>query len=503
MQAQYTEPYVISTTSDDGIRVFLNGVEIINDYADHSPTVDNSQPIDLVAGHSYAIEIDYFQDGGGAEAMLSWSSPSTPLEIVPQSQLFSGSAPAAPVLAQPVAASATQINLSWTESSANETGFEIDRKVGATGTYSIVAIVPPTTTTYMDSDLSPGDDYYYEVRALNFGSDSPFSNEVNLSTPVLPATPSGAHPTRITTTEIDFAWQNNATDATVTRILRNSGAGGNFIFVAAVSPSTETYDDLGPGGNGLTPGTAYDYHIQVANVAGYSDFTGFVVQTLTTPPTQLNAVGAAGQVTLAWQAPAGAVSYNVYRSTTPGGEGTVPLATGISGTTYVDTDVMNGLTYYYEVTAVDTGGESAVSAESSATPQLPVAVSPPPTNLRAVAGDGQAALTWNAAPGAAAYNIYRSTTSGAEVLWHAGVTGVAFTDNGLTDGLTYYYEITSVNGQGEGSLSSQISVVPQIVTPPTPIGVTAVAGDGQVSLSWSTAVGCTELQYLSLHGLWR
>ena len=52
---------------------------------------------------------------------------------MPQSQLFSGSAPAAPTLLSPVAASGTQINLAWTETSTDATGFEIDRKVGAGG----------------------------------------------------------------------------------------------------------------------------------------------------------------------------------------------------------------------------------------------------------------------------------------------------------------------------------------------------------------------------------
>ena len=487
VQAQFSQAYTFSTISDDGIRVILNGQTIIDDESYHSPTKDISAPIDLVAGKSYTLEVDYFQGTGGAEAILDWSSPSTAEEVVPQSQLFSGSAPAAPTLLAPVAASGTQINLAWTETSTDATGFEIDRKVGAGGTYAVAAVVPPGTTTYLDAGLSPNLTYYYQVRALNFRADSPYSNEVSLTTPVPPQTPSGAHTTQITTGEIDFAWTNNATDGTFTRILRNSGSGGNFIFVAALPPSATTYADLGPGGKGLTPGTAYDYHIQVGNVAGYSDFTGFTVQTLTTQPTQPVAVGADGMVTLNWTAPAGATSFNVYRGTTAGGEGTTPIATGLTGTTLVDTGLADGQTYYYQVTAVDTGGESARSAEVSATPLVPLAVSPPPGNVQATAGDGRATLNWIAAPGATSYNIYQGTSAGGETLLATGVTGTSFVQSSLNNGTTYYYQVSSVNALGEGSPSSEVAVTPKTLAPPTPINVTAAAGDGQVSLNWTAA----------------
>jgi hypothetical protein len=74
-------------------------------------------------------------------------------------------------------------------------------------------------------------------------------------------------------------------------------------------------------------------------------------------------------VGLTWAASAGATSYNIYRSTTPGGEGGTPYQTGITATSFTDTGVSNGTTYYYQVTAVSSGGESARSAEVSATPE--------------------------------------------------------------------------------------------------------------------------------------
>jgi len=81
-------------------------------------------------------------------------------------------------------------------------------------------------------------------------------------------------------------------------------------------------------------------------------------------------------VTLNWFAPSGASAYNVYRGTTPGGEGATPIATGITGTTFTDTGLTRGTAYYYVITAVDGspgvqgGGESARSSEASASPYM-------------------------------------------------------------------------------------------------------------------------------------
>jgi fibronectin type 3 domain-containing protein len=78
-------------------------------------------------------------------------------------------------------------------------------------------------------------------------------------------------------------------------------------------------------------------------------------------------------VTLNWNAVTGATTYNIYRGTATGAE--TLYASGVAVATYTDPTVTNGTTYFYEVTAVGTGGESAPSAEVSA--QIPVPPSAP------------------------------------------------------------------------------------------------------------------------------
>jgi fibronectin type 3 domain-containing protein len=91
-----------------------------------------------------------------------------------------------------------------------------------------------------------------------------------------------------------------------------------------------------------------------------------------------------------------------------------------------------------------------------------VSVSKPaaPTNLVATAGNGQVALSWAASGGATSYNIYRSTASGGEAFLTSGVSGTAFTDTGLSNGTTYFYEVTAVNGAGESGKSNEASARP-------------------------------------------
>ena len=79
-----------------------------------------------------------------------------------------------------------------------------------------------------------------------------------------------------------------------------------------------------------------------------------------------------------------------------------------------------------------------------------------PTNPAAVAGVISVSVSWTASAGATSYNLYRSTTSGAETLYQTGVTS-PYSDTSVTDGVTYYYKVSAVGPGGESSLSSEAS----------------------------------------------
>ena len=121
------------------------------------------------------------------------------------------------------------------------------------------------------------------------------------------------------------------------------------------------------------------------------------------------------------------------------------------------------MAYYYVVSAVSAGGESAYSAEVSATPTLGVPNAP--TGLAATPGDNQVALSWTApAVGSpTSYNVKRSITSGSgytDITTPGAQTTTSYTDSTAVNGTTYYYVVSSVNATGEGDNSSQVSAAP-------------------------------------------
>jgi hypothetical protein len=86
VQPQYSETYTFYATADDGVRLWVNGQELVNEWQDEAATTYQGS-ITLNAQQLYNIEMDYYQDGGAAVAELQWSSPSTPEAVIPQTQL--------------------------------------------------------------------------------------------------------------------------------------------------------------------------------------------------------------------------------------------------------------------------------------------------------------------------------------------------------------------------------------------------------------------------------
>ena len=95
---------------------------------------------------------------------------------------FNALPPYAPGGLAAAAASSSKINLSWTDNSANESGFKIERKTGSGGTYAQIATVGADVTSYSSTGLTASTTYYYRVRAYNSGGNSSYSSEANATT---------------------------------------------------------------------------------------------------------------------------------------------------------------------------------------------------------------------------------------------------------------------------------------------------------------------------------
>ncbi|WP_438479320.1 discoidin domain-containing protein [Oleiharenicola lentus] len=135
-----------------------------------------------------------------------------------------------------------------------------------------------------------------------------------------------------------------------------------------------------------------------------------------------------------------------------------------------------------------------------------------PTNLTAIAGNQQAALSWNASASATSYNVFRGTTSNGQggTPLITGVATTSYTNTGLTNGTTYYYKVAAVNANGAGSLSNEAVATPgtgtvklipssasasdnEFFNPP------ANAIDGNTSTRWSASVlSCPPAHWLKI-----
>ncbi len=84
---QFSETYTFTTTSDDGVRLWVDGKKVIDNWTDHGAKDDSGQAA-LEAGKRVPVVLEYYQGGGGAVAKLAWSSPSQKKQIVPKARLL-------------------------------------------------------------------------------------------------------------------------------------------------------------------------------------------------------------------------------------------------------------------------------------------------------------------------------------------------------------------------------------------------------------------------------
>ncbi len=229
------------------------------------------------------------------------------------------------------------------------------------------------------------------------------------------------------------------------------------------------------------------YRVIVFAAGGQSYISDTAQLTVKNVPGTLELLGASGsdaKVTLTWTPSSGATVYKVYKSETAGNyAGAEERTVAANVYEYEWSGLTNGVTYYFKVTAENEVGDSE-SNEKSATPQ--VAAPGAPILGAAISGDARISLTWDPVIGSTGYKIFKSTTPGAygteEVTVSDSVYGYDVT--GLANGTAYYFVIKAINPGGDSAASNEASATPRTV-PSAPTGVTATAGNGQATVSFT------------------
>jgi len=200
--------------------------------------------------------------------------------------------------------------------------------------------------------------------------------------------------------------------------------------------------------------------------------TGGTPVTPPSAPTGLTATAGNAHVALSWTASSGATSYNVKRATVSGGPYTT-IATAITTTSYDDTTAANGTTYFYVVSAVNSGGESGNSAEVSATPVAP-STNPSGSgsaNPSSVQAGNSTTLTVTVTPGTNPPSTGIAVR--ADLSSIGGSSTQAFTGNG---GNSFSFVATVSNGTTAGAKTLPVTITDaQSRTGTTSIALTVTA----------------------------
>ncbi len=346
----------------------------------------------------------------------------------------------------------------------------------------IDSMAPATTVCRASSDGNACD----PAEDCN-GTDVACPSDVTYAAPAAPTGLTGTPGTL----EADLSWS-ASTGATGYNVKQSTSSDAGFTtLIGSPTTTATTYVD-----KELTGGVTYYYQVTAINTiptceSGPSATISVKPGGTCAPPTApvVTAAASNGSVTLTWAAVSGAVSYTVARSQTAG-TGYSTVGTVTTGTTFTDGNVVNGVTYYYVVTASNGSCSSVKSNEVSSSP----ACTPPaaPTGLGATPSNGSVTLKWNASAGAVSYSIYRNTTGTAPFTFVNSTTQLTFTDSNVVNDTKYYYIVQASNGSCASANSAVASVTPACVPPAAPSDVAVAVGDGQLSLSWTAPTGATQ-----------
>ena len=403
--------------------------------------------------------------------------------------------------------STTQISLNWTQID-NNTGYKVERKTGAGGTWADLAIKTANTNSHVDNTLAAGTTYYYRVSTNNVSGYSLPSTEMNAITK--PVAPTLNAPTGITNTQMVLGW-NAPTGAATYTLQKKLSTDPDTSYANITTPNNCTnIATTSCTVSGLTPNTTYNFRVMATNSGGSSVWSNvqpgtaaLAVPTWGTTPTNITNTG----MTMTWVNPAvtgsGTITYTLQYRLSSGSYVDETTASACAGTTALTCSV-TGLTpnrtYYYRIKASNASGSSNWSTEKSGVTLLDT-----PTLSTAAGGALKVDLTWTAVSEATGYTVQQSLcTNSADPTTCRGVATsyAAFSNKGTTTGngstsfsaaslaagSNYRYQIIATAG-GNSSAASNILHAWTNLTPPT-LTVTP-ASSTALTLSWDAQPGET------------
>ncbi|GHU64862.1 hypothetical protein AGMMS49983_11510 [Clostridia bacterium] len=388
-----------------------------------------------------------------------------------------------------IASGNKQLTLTWNAPSDDGgsavTAYEISSD-GTTWT-SIGSVM-----SYTVSGLTNGTSYSYRIRAVNAVGNGTSTSVVSATPMAIPGVPLNLSANAgNATVALSWASPTDNGGSAITGYEVSSDGGSDW--TSAGTNTSYTVTSLS-NGDALSNGTAYTFQVRAVNAVGAGSAASItaIPQTNASAPLNLSvtAVGN-GTVSLSWVVPVNLGGGTLQGYEVSSTNGSTWTSDGISGTTYTATGLTNGTTYNFQVravTEVSGANEPGAAASISATPMTTPSA---PQSVTATAGDKQITLNWHrpADNGGSAITGYEVSSDGGSTWVDAG-NGTSYTvtslsgGSALVNGTSYSLELRAVNAAGNGTASSPVSATP-FTTPGTPTGVTATAGNGTASVSFT------------------
>jgi titin len=399
-------------------------------------------------------------------------------------------APVAPIVPGSLAISSATISslqISWSDSSSNESGFRVYRSTNG-GAFTLLADLSAGVTSFSDTGLSASTTYTYKVAAWNeAGETATNAASGTTQTPVIaPNAPASVTFSNIYNSGLTINWSDQSSNESGYRVYRSTD-GTNFSKVADLNANSTSYSDWG-----LNSGATYYYKIAAWNSAGEVTSAAAAQKTSVPAPAQPTWLTVAYPTTtkleLYWLDQSSNESgFHIYRSTDGGQNYTLIGDAQANSQFYADTNLTPGTKYTYKVTAFNEGGENGTWIDSGTTLQVVVAPGAPGSITFANITTSALTLNWtDSAANESGYRVYRSSDgTNFSKIADLSANATSFADSGLSNDTTYYYKIAAWNTGGE-TVAGPVSQKTLLAAPTAPGQLTVSSPTANsLQLSWA------------------
>lgn len=355
--------------------------------------------------------------------------------------------PEAPANLQATGDATPAVFLTWEDRSPDETGFALERAVGA-GSFGPLIALAANQTSYHDTQVALNSTYRYRVRATGPDGASPYSNTAQVVFELaVPTPPSDLTVAAATADYVDLAWSDTSSTETGFHIERDAGLG--FLQVGSAGPQATGFRD-----QTVQPNTIYEYRVRAANAAGASAPSNTVFATtperLPAAPANLRGRAVAGtRVDLTWSDVSQNESgFRIERST--GGEAGIPIGeVGPNITAFSDPQATLGGTFTYRVRAFNSAGAS--SASNPLVVQVPSQAPAAPTGvtLQVITAYNLRVSWTDRSTNETTFQVSRREGTGAFLLAEIlPADTTSFIDRTVQPRATYTYRVQASNSAG-------------------------------------------------------